>query len=339
MLVDGQTPPYHVHGESLVLHGEVAANLSFSNIQKGTVSIRSTFSADEPGLIIYKEGDDYLVDYELGTIKRTKKSKIPDFSQSSTYGLKDFFHENFPNGTSNKPYFVWVDYEAPNGSFFAFVNNQQRFLINSREKLERGGVFKIASYGDSITAGGEASKTEFYFTQRYATFLQKEFPNSSVELVDYSIPGYSSAEGLAWFYEKPANSPTPALGASMKLDLVMIGFGMNDHNLGRIEPKEFESNLIKLARLVKKKYGADVIFFSALPPNENWHYGTHRMRQYADATRMAAIKTNSAYVDVFAVWQKVLTRKDQSSLLGNDINHPNDFGHWLYSKAFEAMTF
>jgi hypothetical protein len=36
---------------------------------------------------------------------------------------------------------------------------------------------------------------------------------------------------------------------------------------------------------------------------------------------------------------KVFKRKDQSSLLGNNINHPNDFGHWLYAQAFEAMHF
>ncbi|MEI6392747.1 MAG: hypothetical protein WCT12_16780, partial [Verrucomicrobiota bacterium] len=25
--------------------------------------------------------------------------------------------------------------------------------------------------------------------------------------------------------------------------------------------------------------------------------------------------------------------------IGNNINHPNDFGHWLYEQAFEAMKF
>ena len=29
----------------------------------------------------------------------------------------------------------------------------------------------------------------------------------------------------------------------------------------------------------------------------------------------------------------------QSSLLANNINHPNDFGHWLYEQAFEALRF
>jgi hypothetical protein len=39
------------------------------------------------------------------------------------------------------------------------------------------------------------------------------------------------------------------------------------------------------------------------------------------------------------VWAKALQRKDASSLLGNNINHPNDFGHWLYLQALEAIGF
>jgi acyl-CoA thioesterase-1 len=51
------------------------------------------------------------------------------------------------------------------------------------------------------------------------------------------------------------------------------------------------------------------------------------------------MEASCAYVDVYNTWIKVLQRKDQSSLLGNNINHPNDFGHCLYLQAFEAMTF
>jgi predicted dehydrogenase len=40
--------------------------------------------------------------------------------------------------------------------------------------------------------------------------------------------------------------------------------------------------------LERERKGADVILFSAFPPNENWHYGTHRMGEFATATRQAA---------------------------------------------------
>ena len=53
----------------------------------------------------------------------------------------------------------------------------------------------------------------------------------------------------------------------------------------------------------------------------------------------AAAEANCAYVDVYSTWEMVLQRKDQTSLLGNNINHPNDFGHWLYAQAFAALRF
>jgi hypothetical protein len=63
------------------------------------------------------------------------------------------------------------------------------------------------------------------------------------------------------------------------------------------------------------------------------------MDQYADATKQAADDTHSPYADVFDVWKKVLARKDPPSLLGNNINHPNDFGHWLYLQALAALKY
>jgi acyl-CoA thioesterase-1 len=33
----------------------------------------------------------------------------------------------------------------------------------------------------------------------------------------------------------------------------------------------------------------------------------------------------------------IAARKKPEDLLGNDINHPNDFGHWLYVQALEAI--
>jgi lysophospholipase L1-like esterase len=124
-----------------------------------------------------------------------------------------------------------------------------------------------------------------------------------------------------------------------KPDLALVGFGMNDHNIGTAEPETLKRNLVEIVRLVRERKGADVILFSAFPPNDHWHYGTHRMALFAGATKQAAAEAECAYVDVFSTWEMVLRRKDQSSLLGNNINHPNDFGHWLYEQAFEAMEF
>ena len=317
-----------VSGESLVLAATLPARLGFDRVTAGSVAVRSTYQAGNPGRIDYQEGADYTVDYSNGTITRTISSRIPDFSTNVLYGRHDFDQKNFP-GYTNHPFFVWVDYETSNGEAFAKPNDQARYLANARAKLEAGGTFKIVSYGDSITAGRETSLPDLRFTALFRDLLQSRFPASSIVIEDVSLPGRTSTQAInAWDTTVGTTSP----------DLALLGWGMNDHSLGGASPEQFKQNLMTLVAMVRNLKHADVILFSAFPPNEEWHYGTHRMSLYAEATRQAAAETNCAYVDVFNTWGRVLQRKDQSSLLGNNINHPNDFGHWLYLQAFAAMN-
>jgi len=245
------------------------------------------------------------------------------------YGMKDFDHRTFKEPTSNVPFFVWVDYQSSDVDLWA-ESAEETALARTKQKLGQGGRFHVGTYGDSITAGGEASRPHYAFTNRYADHLRSRYPKAEIILRDVSIPGKTSREGIALFADKLAT-----LG---QLDLVLIGFGMNDHNRGGAEPEEFKANLVELVRLTREQSPeADIILFSAFPPNAEWKQATHRMNEYADATREAAQATSCAYADVHGVWQRVLERKDQPSVLANNINHPNNFGHWLYHKAFAAL--
>jgi len=246
-------------------------------------------------------------------------------------GLKDFDQTNFPSYGNNK-WFVWTDYHTTNSKRWAKPNDQSKYLVDVRKKLETGRPFKIASYGDSITAGGDASEVDFRFPRRFAMYLQAKFPKSKIEVQDVSIPGYTSQQGIDWFDKY--------MGTVEKPDLALVGFGMNDHNIKwGVEPEQFKNNLVMIVKMTRERKGAEVILFSAFPPNDNWWYSSHRMAQYAAATKQAAAEAKCAYVDVYSTWEMVLRRKDQSSLLSNNINHPNDFGHWMYEQAFEAMKF
>lgn len=320
--------PMRVQGESLIFVGTKPANLCFDQVVPGSLKLRSTYSARKEGSLSYEEGRDYVVDYAHGTITRTAASRLPDYTTNCLYGQKDFDHTKFP-GFSNHKWFVWADYRTTDGKPWAQPNDQSRYLKAVRAKLQQGGPFKIATYGDSITAGGEASITRYRFQWRYAHYLRTQFPKADITVQDVSISGYATRQGLDWFDKY--------LGSVDKPDLALVGFGMNDHNKGGESPESFCRNLVQLVKMIRERKGAEVILFSAFPPNEDWHYGSHRMKLFAEATRRAAAEAGCAYVDVFGTWEMVLKRKDQSSLLGNNINHPNDFGHWLYEQAFEAM--
>ena len=328
-----------IHGESFVLAKAEQSRFCFDSVVKGSLVLRSTFLPEKPGNVVYTEGQDFVVDYAKGTLARTATSRIPDFATNVLYGQKDFDQTKFP-GFSNHPWFVWADYKTNNQGPWAKRNDQHRPLAPVRKKLEAGGPFKIVTYGDSITAGGEASEEALRFQQRYAQYLRGKFPKAQLSVEDLSLSGYASRQGIDWFDKKPESlRPLTTLGTVEKPDLVLVGFGMNDHNRGTAEPEVFKNNLVTLTKLIQERKGAKVVLFSAFPPHDNWHYGTHRMAQFAAATQQAAVEAACAYADVFSTWEWVLKRKDQSSLLGNNINHPNDFGHWLYEQAFEAMVF
>eukprot|EP00831_Metopus_contortus_P050082 TRINITY_DN419_c0_g1_i7.p1 TRINITY_DN419_c0_g1~~TRINITY_DN419_c0_g1_i7.p1 ORF type:complete len:347 (+),score=22.09 TRINITY_DN419_c0_g1_i7:279-1319(+) len=328
----------NISSESLVLADTLPTRLCFNQIVEGSLELRDSFM---PGGNVYIEDRDYKVDYISGTIARTAQSRIPDYSKHILYGKKEFDHTRFPDDDlTNHKWFVWADYRTENGMPLAVPNDQSQYLTQTRKRLEAGGPFKIISYGDSITAGCDVSDQRLTFTHLYTDYLGRQFPSAQITHYDISIPGQSSREGLAWFDQKPeGRNSTPPLGMIPDPDLIIVGFGMNDHNKGSNKPEQTKSNLMELVELIRNRKGADVILFSTFRPHDDWYYSTHCIEKFADAIKQAAIESQCAYVNVYDTWKKVLERKDQSSLLANNINHPNYFGHWLYEQAFEAMKF
>ncbi|MDQ1256851.1 MAG: hydro protein, partial [Candidatus Hydrogenedentes bacterium] len=314
-------------GDSLVLTGEEPGRLCFDGLEPGSVVVRSTYETDRPDAVVYQEGADYIVDCAAGTVARTPESRIPDFRDNILFGQKEFDHNLFP-GFGNAAFFVYVDYETRNGRPFAEPRNQDDLLPRTLDKLRAGGPFKVIAYGDSITAGGDASEEHLRFQNRWVAELAAQFPKAVIELENGATGGDSTIQGLARLDEKVL---------TRNPDLVLVGFGMNDHNIGCLEPGAFRQNLVTIVQRIREATGAEVILYSAFTPNPDWKFGTHRMAQHAAATRQAAADLSCAYADVFSVWTKVLERKDLSSLLGNNINHPNDFGHALYLEALRAL--
>ena len=180
------------------------------------------------------------------------------------------------------------------------------------------------AYGDSITAGGEATAPDLIFWERWADALRQKYPRATIETVNGATGGDSTVQGLQRLSEKVL---------AQKPDLVLIGFGMNDHNRGGVPLAAFADNLRTMIDRVRADTGAEIVLFSAFPPNPKWHYGTHNMAAYAAATEAVAREKHCAFADVYHLWQQFAGKKKPEDLLGNNINHPNDFGHWIYFQA------
>jgi lysophospholipase L1-like esterase len=322
--------PTSIIGDSLVLAGTTPGNLLGTDIDPATVTVRSTYEKSDK-TTTYEPGRDYVLDAKAGTLARTANSRIPDFSTNMLFGKKDFNHAQFP-GYGNGGFFVFVDYAARE---MPDIRPQPvdvaAQLPKTLEKLRSGKPVKVIAYGDSITAGGEASTVDLQYTPRWIReVLRPKFPKSEITFENGATGGDTTYQGISRLEEKVlSRSP----------DLVLIAFGMNDNNVGGTPLPKFQENLRSMVSAIRQRTGAEVILLSTFPSHPDWHFNSHQMQSYAKATKDVAAEVNAPYADVFGVWQRVLKRKDPSSLLGNNINHPNDFGHWLYVVALEGLKF
>ncbi len=319
----------HIEGESFVLSSSNRSNFLYTNILPKSLKVYNTYSKSDSNFKLYKENIDYLVDYNNGTISRATKSTIPDYSNNPIYGITDFNQANFKN-ISNDSFFIYVDYDTYNLNTLSNKTYGFNFLNKFKNKLLRGDTIQVVSYGNSITAGGGATSNEYRFQIRWLKYLKCKFPKSNIQFKDVSIPGYSSKDGiLLWDSHVGLTKP----------DIVLLGWGMNDANLGGATPLEYKNNLKQLVSMIREIKHAEVLIYSPFRPNDNWHYSSHSMHLFAKAAKEAAEETNCAYIDVFNIFELVFKRKDQSSVLQNNINHPNNFGHFLYFQAFKNMEF
>jgi len=317
-------------GESVVLVRDEPANLAFAPKLSQPVEVRSTYRPGLPHTIQYVPGRDYTLE-PGGQIRRAPQSRIPDFGTNMLYGKEDFRHDQFP-GFGNGPFFVYVDYfhagkwkppPPPAGLSAAR-------LPRTRQQLRAGGTVRIVAFGDSITAGGDASVPDLIFWQRWADALRRKYPRATIETVNGATGGDTTRQGLQRLEEKVLRQ---------KPSLVLIGFGMNDHNREGfgVPLAEFAGNLRTLIDRTRAATGAEVVLFSAFPPNPKWHYGSHNMAAYANATEAVAMEKGCAFADVHGYWMTMAARKKPEDLLANNINHPNDFGHGIYFEALQAL--
>lgn len=312
-------------GESVVFVGERPSALAWLPAQGYPLRVRSTYLPNT-NTIFYVEGQDFTVDYTNGMLIRTAQSRLPDFRTNLLYGLDGFDHSRFP-GYGNERFFAYVDYGPAGAAKWPVQDSQVKFLRRTRAKLAGGQPLKIVAFGDSITAGYNVERPEDIFWMRWVAALKQRYPRAPITALNQATAGDTTVMGLRRLQAKVIDEHP---------DLVLVGFGMNDHNAGKfgVSVDQFEQNLETMVNRIRRETGAEVILYSAFPPNPKWKFGSHHMGDYAAATERVARRLSCAYADIYDNWQAFAQRKRPEDLLANNINHPNDFGHWIYYRVF-----
>ncbi len=292
---------------------------------------------DPASLVIYRqEGENQRVfaksDYEFcnGMIRRTDNSAIPDFSKSPFYDISSFDHEKFAVW-GNEPYMLFADYnykaDAQETTEYearqlSLKNGMLGYLLPFFEEM-RGKSLRFTIFGDSISTGCEASCPQFTFFNRIVEFLKKTYA-MNVSVRNVSVCGESTFEGVRR-YKKDVLGDDP--------QLVTVGFGMNDQNIINekltVEPGDYYKNILEITRAIQQA-GAKVILIAPCIPHPNWIHTSGLMSEYVEKLYLVAKNTGAAIADVYHLWKSELGYKKCDDLLRNGINHPTDYGHYLY---------
>ncbi len=205
-------------------------------------------------------------------------------------------------------------------------------------KLAAGQPVTIVCWGDSVTAGGNASKPELRYVDVFATGLRSRFPQAKIDVQNISAGGSNSRQWLypeKFAYRGLKGSANPARFENVlaaKPDLVTIEF-VNDAGL---TPAQVEETYGEILRRLEP-LGAEVILIT--PHFTMWKMmGFKGMREaerrpYVLALREFAGQRKIALADAAARWEHLAKEGlPYLTLLHNTINHPDDRGHQLFAE-------
>jgi len=192
-------------------------------------------------------------------------------------------------------------------------------------------TLRIALFGDSISAGCNATaQIEIPphrppFGDQLAQALRAAF-HAKVEFFNEAVGGMSAKWGVENIASVARHSP----------DLVIFGWGMNDAS-SRQPPETFKSRIEQQMQAVRTAApDAEFILIATMTANPQWNgHGGDLYESYLRELR-TLVGPGVALADMTTLWNWVLTRKRFVDLTGNGVNHPNDFGHTLYTQLLLA---
>ena len=121
----------------------------------------------------------------------------------------------------------WLPAEFRHNPVWRISLNADGFRSAPLAAPKRPGVFRVACIGDSWTFGMNVNQDQTY-PARLASLLEGT-PGSNVEVMNFGVLGYSSFQGLELLKRRVLD---------LHPDVLIIGFGMNDSDVGGYRDKD-----------------------------------------------------------------------------------------------------
>lgn len=308
------------------------------------------------GQIRYEEGLDYQV--SGSRILLTKQSRIP-FLNRSVYikpytGQAETAWLRLPGGTEYAQIFpdiyryqILVTYRHEERWEQPLLQDQSARLSRSFRLLNEGSEFHLVFYGDSITAGWEASGCDELavdlmtledchavvnhppympsWAELVTDALRRQFPNCPVHKYNRAAGGSTTGWGRLH---------AAALVPPCDPDLVVLGFGMNSL---QDPPEQYVSEIRQIIQDIRRSHPlCEFLLLSPMVPNpEIAGFQNNALSDQQNALRdLAGREAGIALAEVHSLFLALMERgKEYLALTGNCINHPNDFSVRIYAQS------
>lgn len=204
-------------------------------------------------------------------------------------------------------------------------------LPRAQQAIAQATPLHIVLLGDSISTGCNASAwgDGAPYQPAYQDLLLQHLQETSsgdVKLTNVAVGGMATPWGISMIDKVN----------ELKPDVVIIAFGMNDSS--GISAKEYQANTQTMIDKVRANQpNAEIILVATMLGNQDWTALKHEVfSEYRDA--LASLCGDGiALADMTTVWQEMFKRKKDSDLTGNGVNHPNDFGHRVYTQVLAKL--
>lgn len=326
--------------EAVIFEGEVWSKLRFGRIERGSFILCSKSSPDAKGALRYREGIDFEVDYEKGRIRRLTGGIVPDFRENSAFGagLRSINLEKIADfGPYHcEKYTLYASYRfdpSGNETYGDVIRQISQsgppalpLRLAGRIREKKSLIYGVI--GDSISTGCEASEGNSYFSL-FADYM-KGLGAQEVKICNTAVGGTTSQDAAAAverLYKEQSVQP----------DLITVGYGMNDMcSLGDEPgccPQDYIAHIREALKRIHSLAHNDpqVILITSMPANPVWNYTSGGSVVLAEALRRFANKEALPLADVNRLFHSELEHgKQYRELIVSLINHPGDYGHYLY---------
>jgi len=348
-------------GNRLLMGRKVRRNPLPGSFVRGSLRV---VSASSPH-VLYEEGRDFVVDDEWGAFTLEKEGRIKPGARLTVYYrlslrridllvsartgevrlIKGKPSPDCPrppvaparsvtlasiyrpfNASSVEPYQVYV-YEGVRPDLSAIRNAPG--LSPVLEKLRKGREVTIVCWGDSVTAGGDASSPEMCYVRVFERRLRERFPRARIRVINAGVGGSSTWSRLPRFEGEVLRH---------RPDLVTVEF-VNDMGLPE---KTLERNYTEIMKKTRAA-GAALILITPHFTMPDW-MGFGRRARGPDRRPAVAFLRRFArnngipLADVSKRWESLEKEGiPYETLLKNGVNHPGDRGHVIFAE--ELMRF